>query len=536
LHLTARLALLGIWAAALAVGCAVVEAPAPEPAGPRTVVTVKGGLDADLRGRLEAAVMRLGFDPAPDGEAGAGVTVVHVRTERAPGVETMVRYWAVFTGFWSALESVDLAAHGGPGSPPLYAPEELRHGAMQVVGGPAAAEQVRWLPVDEIAARLEVEPASVALLPLDMALPRLRSLAVEGVDPVRGTGDLASSRLVERLYIGATDGAGEAAAALAQALAVPAPSLVRIVATGDIIPARCVYARQRARNDYAAAFRPTAEYLRSAEITAGSLDAAISDAGQPIGCEQTFNLLAPARSVEGLAHAGFDVITVATNHAKDCGSAGIGCGNRSFLETLANLRAAGIEPVGGGEDYAAAHRPVVITRHGVRFGFLAYDDVAGLWLGAGPSTPGTAAPGEGAVSRDVTAARAVADVVVVMMQWGVEYESVPTQRQRDLAREAVDAGAALVIGNHPHVVQGVEWRAGAFVAYALGNFVFDQDWSLETQQGAVLEASFLDGRLAGVRLLPVRIVDMFQPTWAPAAEARAILERMRAASRSIAQP
>jgi poly-gamma-glutamate synthesis protein (capsule biosynthesis protein) len=122
----------------------------------------------------------------------------------------------------------------------------------------------------------------------------------------------------------------------------------------------------------------------------------------------------------------------------------------------------------------------------------------------------------------------------VLPQWGIEYELVPNRRQTELAQVAIDEGATLVAGNHPHVVQGVEWFETGFAAYALGNFVFDQEWSVETQQGAVLEATFHGSRLAGVRLIPVRIRDMYQPTWASGTEGRSILDRMRRSSETVA--
>jgi poly-gamma-glutamate synthesis protein (capsule biosynthesis protein) len=95
--------------------------------------------------------------------------------------------------------------------------------------------------------------------------------------------------------------------------------------------------------------------------------------------------------------------------------------------------------------------------------------------------------------------------VVVSINWGVEYTSTPSVSQREAARVLVEAGADLVIGNHPHVVQAVEYLDGALVAYALGNLVFDQSWSVETTEGVLLEASFAGGSLIGYRLRPLVI-------------------------------
>jgi poly-gamma-glutamate synthesis protein (capsule biosynthesis protein) len=175
----------------------------------------------------------------------------------------------------------------------------------------------------------------------------------------------------------------------------------------------------------------------------------------------------------------------------------------------------------------------VLTVNGVRFAFLGYDDIGSSDYGATEDSPGTAPLAFGLLGEDVARARQEADVVIVLNHWGTEYTPVPTERQRGLAREAVSAGATLVIGNHPHAVQAVEFLNGGFVSYALGNFVFDQDWSLETQQGVVLEAVFHGARLVSVRFLPVHIYDQHQPRWAEPLEGESILRRMEEASRGL---
>ena len=486
-------------------------------------------LDERVRAASVAATSETGVPLAFNESTSPGTPpTVSVGHDQPTGsfVEAPVRYWGAFTSFWSDRDQVDL----DDPALVLYLPQEFQTALNQILGATAHATLV-WLPAAQVAERAAADPSGVALLPVELADLRLRSLSVGGVDFLRGIG--SGGRMVETLKIGwLREDLESLAKALQARLALPPPIVVRVAATGDIIPSRCVYDRHRRRNDFTAAFQPTGDFLRGADIAAGSLDASISDAGEATACEQTLNLLSPARSVEGLAFAGLDVVTVATNHVKDCGSTAVVC-DRALLDTLTNLRNAGIAPVGGGENRAAARQPVIIERRGVRFAFLGYDDVAGSLLGAGENRPGTAAMESGTLAAEIAEAKRWADVVIVMAQWGAEYTSQPSSRQRALAREAVEAGAALVVGNHPHVVQATEWRDGAFIAYALGNFVFDQDWSLETQQGAVLEASFVGAKLVGVRLIPVRIIDMFQPNWASPAESHQILERMRAASAAL---
>jgi len=442
---------------------------------------------------------------------------------------SVVDHWGAFVSFWGDLEEWDPAS-----DETLYVPSERSEALAAMLGPAVDGANVQWMTSGEIVEHLTDGGAGVGILPASSANPRIRSVPVGGIDLVRGIGDETASLLAQRVWwTWDDDGITPFAEKLVGRVNVVTPPVTRILITGDVIPARCVYARHRALDDYTAAFRDVGDALFAADITAGSLDAPLSDVATPTACEQTFNLLAPARSVEGLSAAGFDVMTVATNHAKDCGSAGFVCNNRSFLDTLANLKRVGIAPVGGGVDLAAARAPVVIERNGVRVAFLGYDDVSSSFYGATATLPGTAPLSAANLIEDIAAAKAVADVVIVLPQWGAEYTPTPTSRQTDLARVALEAGATVVAGNHPHVVQGVEWFEEGFVAYALGNFVFDQDWSVETQQGAVLEATFSGSRLIGVRLAPVRIREMYRPAWAGGTEARNILDRIRRSSEAL---
>jgi poly-gamma-glutamate synthesis protein (capsule biosynthesis protein) len=493
-----------------------LDAVAPTPSSSFTVVLteIDPTLAVQVRAAAERAAAATGATVSFDGGSGPAVTVSHDGT--GADAEALVGWWALFAGFWSEVEAPEASSMTA-----VYYPLEHRAG-IAGLAAPSGAKAV-WLPLAEIPARLAAEPRAAALLPLDAIPPGLRSLGMPGLEP-----------LAERVYLSWQDDATAAfGQALARELTVPEEPVTRVVFTGDIIPARCVYQRQRDKNDFTAAFAAVGDYLRAADLTVGSLDAAISDAGEPEGCRETLSLLAPPETVEGLQFAGIDVIAVAANHIKDCGTRGF-CGDEPFVDTLANLRAAGIQPSGGGLNRAEAHTPVVVEVNGIRFAFLAYDDISPGFTGATETSPGTAALSAESLVADIEAASAVADVVIIEPQWGVEYTPNPSERQRELARVAIDAGADLIAGNHPHTVQAVGWYEGVFTAYALGNFVYDQDWSLETQQGMVLEATFWGSRVVGLKLRPVHIVDMHQPTWAEPAEAKSILDRVRTASEAIA--
>ena len=137
---------------------------------------------------------------------------------------------------------------------------------------------------------------------------------------------------------------------------------------------------------------------------------------------------------------------------------------------------------------------------GERLAILGYDDVG--YRPAAAATPGVAPLDLRTLGDDVRAAAEGVDYVIVGFNWGVEYTSVPTERQQAAARLAIESGASLVVGNHPHWVQAIELTGDGLVAYALGNYLFDQEWSQETTEGAILEASFEGGELVGYRLRP----------------------------------
>jgi poly-gamma-glutamate synthesis protein (capsule biosynthesis protein) len=315
--------------------------------------------------------------------------------------------------------------------------------------------------------------------------------------------------------------------------------VIHLLFTGDINPGRCLAQAALHSNNFTKPYQYVADKLASADLTIGSLDGSISDLVPPLPCEEVYNLIGPARTTEGLVFAGFDVISVATNHALDCGSLGWRCDGRALGDTRKNLLAAGIQPVGIGGTLAEARMPVILERQGVRFAFLGVNAISGEATWATDSIPGTAPLSDDALAgvlADIAAARAQADVVIVMPHWGVEYASLPDAVQEAWAARMIAAGADLVIGNHAHIAQPVQtFPGGGAVAYALGNFVFDQG-TLVTKQSLVFEAVFHGSKLESWRLLPVRINNHMQPRWAAPPEEEAILNRIAVAGKSLIAP
>lgn len=279
------------------------------------------------------------------------------------------------------------------------------------------------------------------------------------------------------------EGARARALATASALAAteaatPAPSpapappaRVTIAAVGDLMLARDV---ERLMHEHGAGypFERVRALLAGADLRVGNLEGTLTDAGTPLPKRYQF-ATAPALA-PGLRAGGFDVVSLANNHATDFGLEGL-------ARTLRALDEAGVAHVGAGADEAAARGAYIarLDRAGgdLRVAFLGYETIGevGEVIVAQGGSGGVARASVEAIGADVRAARARAQFVVVMLHSGTEYSHEPSAEQRGLAHAAIDAGASVVIGHHPHVLQPWERYGGGLILYSLGNFVFDLD-------------------------------------------------------------
>ncbi|HXG41501.1 MAG TPA: CapA family protein [Dehalococcoidia bacterium] len=293
------------------------------------------------------------------------------------------------------------------------------------------------------------------------------------------------------------------------------PSHLRVlVATGDVIPARMVDVTIRRRgDDFLYPVQDVAHLTRAADVTVINLEAPLIE-----DCpyhDTGFTFCGRPGFVRALEAMGVDVATLENNHIGNYGQAGI-------ASTQQVLARAGIA-------WADRHRLAVLDVRGLRFGFLAFN-------GVGESFD------REAVRQGIASARPQVDVLVVAFHWGMEYVDVPQPAPGiapddpvEIAHLAVDAGADLVLGNHPHWVQAVEVYRGKLIVYAHGNFIFDQMWSYETRVGVIGRYTFYDRQLVRAEFLPVLIEDYSRPRPLEGAEAQAVLERMRRASEALAQ-
>lgn len=271
---------------------------------------------------------------------------------------------------------------------------------------------------------------------------------------------------------------------------------------GDIMLARNVGRKTEESGDYRYPFLESVNILREADLTFGNLEGPISARGTDQGSQYSFR--ADPKVIEGLTFAGFDVLSIANNHIWDWG-------RDALSDTVILLQENGIEVVGAGRNYEEANRPVIKKIGTSSLVFLAYTDLYPNSLDATEQTPGISSFSMGSVQDLINQLRDGVDIIVISLHWGEEYADEPSPAQRTLARSFIDAGADLVVGHHPHVVQEMEAYKNGWIAYSLGNFVFDQNFSAETMEGLAVRVNIRGGNIVGVEQLPVRISDSFQP-------------------------
>ena len=253
--------------------------------------------------------------------------------------------------------------------------------------------------------------------------------------------------------------------------------------------------------------------LAEADVSVVNVEMSVAASGtaQP-GKEFTFR--APPTAAVTMAAAGIDVANLANNHARDFGP-------DAMLETVRHLREAGVATVGAGADADEAFRPAELDVGGVRVAVIGATDVLPAGWAAGPG-PGVASARGRRLVEAVAAAAASHDVVVVAVHWGTELAPCPSPRQISLGDELVAAGADVVVGHHPHVLQPVVSRGGGVIAYSLGNFVWHPRSAPQGDTG-VLEVRFRGATATGFTFQPHVIDDRGAP--APAgAEAAARIE------------
>lgn len=491
------------------------------------------GLQAHARRVQEQIVAGAQFVAADDGGdlaivpltsgASAGSAIVTIDYVAVVSRRLLVRdiTFAQLQALWNG----DLNDWSAVGSP-------VPHGVVRVLyqgsAGPLATEPAvgDFATIEDLAVYLLHERGALAIVPIDDVDFRMRTLLLDGVNYFR-PGDAVNPLRVSFGIAWRTPQNAQHERAIASALADDdGPSPVVMTWAGDIIIARQVQRRINETGDWAAPFRSIYPELTWADITISNLETSLSDSFETILDPTTFTFKTDPPAIAGLQLAQIDVLSRANNHSFNYGAVGMD-------DTTAVLDAAGIKHFGIGHNLEESRRATVVELGGVTYAFLGYNGISDDWDGATQGSPGTNPMLDWLVIEDIQREVAAGHVVIPFFHWGTEYVYDANEEQRYFAHIAIDVGAAMVVGSHPHWVQAVETYKGRPIIYSLGNFVFDQEWSLETKQGMIAHVWMRGAKPLNINLLPILIEDYHRPRVMNPWEQWEVLEHIWAASDRI---
>lgn len=306
-------------------------------------------------------------------------------------------------------------------------------------------------------------------------------------------------------------GAPPPASAAATATSPPAspaaaePLLIRAVGDVNLDPD---YVSGLRGHGYAYAWSGIGRAFLEDDLTIVNLECAVSDLGAPEPRRYTFR--GDPEALPAMRLAGVDVANLANNHSLDFGP-------EAMLDGRANLVAAGIRPVGAGADVREAGHPATVRVKGRTIAVLGFTEIvpANGWY-ATADRPGVARGGDSeAMAAAVAAVAKAADVVVVSIHWGIERSTRPTAEQVERAKALIDAGADVILGHHPHVVQPLSWYKGRPIFYSLGNFVWRRSFAASYDTG-IAEVRIAPNGTVEARLIPAYIQASGHPVLRPA--------------------
>lgn len=266
---------------------------------------------------------------------------------------------------------------------------------------------------------------------------------------------------------------------------LPPPPEITLGFAGDIMLDRGVrlMVEKNLDGDYAKLFE-NADFLKKPDIMFANLEGVVSDKGADLHNLYSFRM--DPKVLAALKDSGVDVVSVANNHIGDWKRV-------AFEDSLKRIRETGILPCGGGMNKTEAKTPAIVSQEGFTVGYLCFSDVGPEYMEATDTQSGILLASDKNFDAIVRNAAQKVNTLIVSFHYGIEYKTTHNARQEELAKAAIDDGAALVVGSHPHVAQEIATYSGAPILYSLGNFIFDQKFSDETSHGLFVTAT-LSGR------------------------------------------
>ena len=302
-------------------------------------------------------------------------------------------------------------------------------------------------------------------------------------------------------------------------------------------------------------YKYTAHIFKETDISFANLESPLSTKGEPIP-DKEYTFRANPKVAEGLKEAGFDVLSLANNHILDYGEG-------ALFETMGVLDDQMIFHIGAGKNIFEARKPVILKVRNKKFGFLAYSNTLPKKFWAEKDKAGTAYGKLSRVKEDIKELKEKVDFLIVSFHWGNEEEIAPQEYQRNLAHLAIDNGADIVLGHHPHILSGIEiYNKGALpqsgknlvtraplvegaseahphkngvIIYSLGNFAFGS-YSEKAKESAIFRFHFSKDKLQRLEIIPISVYNKevkFQPRILKDKEAERVLERIRKLSKEF---
>ncbi|MBD3384487.1 CapA family protein [candidate division KSB1 bacterium] len=279
---------------------------------------------------------------------------------------------------------------------------------------------------------------------------------------------------------------------------------VSVAATGDLMMGSWIVDLVEEKGfDYP--FDSTRSIFRHSDITIANLEAPLTDAGNRFE-DKTFTFKVPPDFVKGIDNAGINVVNLANNHIVDYGCEGLS-------STIAVLEDFDIAYCGAGANDTLACRAIFLEKEGIRFAFLGFSFTYPLDFWAENDRCGTCHPTEAQMRELIDDVDERADIIVVSFHWGQEKRSTPKSYQTYFAHRAIDFGADLVLGHHPHVLQGIEIYHNRLIAYSLGNYIFGS-FSYTARTSMILRVFVDKLGLVYARVYPINVYNsavQFQP-------------------------
>lgn len=279
----------------------------------------------------------------------------------------------------------------------------------------------------------------------------------------------------------------------------PAQSRVSFCAVGDILLDRGIRRSILAENaDYP--FEHISGFINEFDLAFCNLECPVSATGKSTGKIYCFK--ADTAFFSGVQNAGFNLFSIANNHIIDWGE-------KACLDTREFIEAKKLFTFGAGKDQNEALEPLLIKMNGLIFALYASVGIPLKNMIWPMSKPGPAQATLEQLVERIQLIRKNVDFIIISMHWGTEYEPIPRDHQKTWAHALIDAGADLIIGHHPHVLQSIEVYKKRIILYSLGNFVFDQH-KLYQRQSGIFSCVFKNGRIDSACFYPV-LVNNFQP-------------------------